>query len=148
MPILEHFVDRTPGSFVEEKKYGLVWHYRMAEPEFGEWLANELVSMLEAMLAETELRAFRGEKIVEVKPTWANKGEAIHRLLRNFPDPDFILAAGDDRTDEDLFERAPHNAWTVHIGPGPTRASYVVTDLQVLRGILEVLATAGAVASP
>jgi trehalose 6-phosphate synthase/phosphatase len=148
MPILEHFVDRTPGSFVEEKKYGLVWHYRMAEPEFGEWLANELVSMLEAMLAETELRAFRGEKIVEVKPVWANKGEAIHRLLRNFPDPDFILAAGDDRTDEDLFERAPPNAWTVHIGPGPTRASYVVTDLQVLRGILEVLATAGAIASP
>src|SRR5215469_13025522 len=39
MPILEHFVDRTPGSFVEEKKYALVWHYRMAEPEFGEWLA-------------------------------------------------------------------------------------------------------------
>jgi len=148
MPILEHFVDRTPGSFVEEKKYGLVWHYRMAEPEFGEWLANELVSMLEAMLAETELRAFRGEKIVEVKPVWANKGEAIRRLLRNFPDRDFILAAGDDRTDEDLFERAPSNAWTVHIGPGPTRASYVVTDLRVLRGVLEVLATAGAVASP
>jgi len=148
MPILEHFVDRTPGSFVEEKKYGLVWHYRMAEPEFGEWLANELVSMLEAMLAETELRAFRGEKIVEVKPVWANKGEAIRQLLRNFPDRDFILAAGDDRTDEDLFERAPSNAWTVHIGPWPTRASYVVTDLRVLRGVLEVLATAGAVASP
>jgi trehalose 6-phosphate synthase/phosphatase len=144
MPILEHFVDRTPGSFVEEKKYALVWHYRMAEPEFGEWLANELVSMLEAMLAETELRAFRGEKIVEVKPVWANKGEAIERLLRDFPEPDFILAAGDDRTDEDLFERAPASAWTVHIGPGPTRASYVVTDLQVLRGVLQSLATAGA----
>jgi len=143
MPILEHFVDRTPGSFVEEKKYALVWHYRMAEPEFGEWLANELVSMLEAMLAETELRAFRGEKIVEVKPVWANKGEAIERLLRDFPGPDFIFAAGDDRTDEDLFERAPSNAWTVHVGPGPTRASYVVTDLQVLRGVLELLATAG-----
>jgi trehalose 6-phosphate synthase/phosphatase len=56
MPILEHFVDRTPRSFVEEKKYALVWHYRMADPEFGEWLANGLVSMLEAMLAETELR--------------------------------------------------------------------------------------------
>src|ERR1700733_918717 len=143
MPILEHFVDRTPGSFVEEKKYALVWHYRMAEPEFGEWLANELVSMLEAMLAETELRAFRGEKIVEVKPVWANKGEAIERLLRDFPGPDFIFAAGDDRTDEDLFERAPSNAWTVHVGPGPTRASYVVTDLQVLREVLELLATAG-----
>src|ERR1700731_3835389 len=81
MPILEHFVDRTPGSFIEEKKYALVWHYRMAEPEFGAWLANELVSMLEAMLAETELRAFRGEKVVEIKPAWANKGEALMRLL-------------------------------------------------------------------
>jgi trehalose 6-phosphate synthase/phosphatase len=143
MPILEHFVDRTPGSFVEEKKYALVWHYRMAEPEFGEWLANELVSMLEAMLAETELRAFRGEKIVEIKPVWANKGEAIDRLLRDFPRADFILAAGDDRTDEDLFERAPANAWTVHIGPAPTRAAFVVPDLLTLRGILESLAAAG-----
>jgi trehalose 6-phosphate synthase/phosphatase len=144
MPILEHFVDRTPGSFVEEKKTALVWHYRMAEPEFGEWLANELVSMLEAMLAETELRAFRGEKIVEVKPVWANKGEAIERLLGDFLAPDFILAAGDDRTDEDLFERAPNGAWTVHIGPGPTRASFVVTDLRILRGVLELLATGAA----
>jgi trehalose 6-phosphate synthase/phosphatase len=141
MPILEHFVDRTPGSFVEEKKYALVWHYRMAEPEFGEWLANELVSMLEAMLAETELRAFRGEKIVEVKPVWANKGAAIEAVLRDYPGPDFILAAGDDRTDEDLFARAPSKAWTVHIGPGATRASFVVTDLQVLRAVLELLAT-------
>jgi trehalose 6-phosphate synthase/phosphatase len=144
MPILEHFVDRTPGSFVEEKKYALVWHYRMAEPEFGEWLANELVSMLEAMLAETELRAFRGEKIVEVKPAWANKGAAIERLLRVFPGRDFVLAAGDDRTDEDLFERAPGNAWTVHVGPGPTRAAFEVPDFGVLREVLELLATVGA----
>jgi len=145
MPILEHFVDRTPGSFIEEKKYALVWHYRMADPEFGEWLANELVSMLEAMLAETELRAFRGEKIVEVKPVWANKGEALERLLRDVPAPEFIFAAGDARTDEDLFERAPSDAWTVHVGPGPTRASYVVTDFQVLRGVLELLAATGGV---
>ena len=40
----------------------------MAEPEFGEWLANELVSMLEAALAQTELRAFRGKKIIEESP--------------------------------------------------------------------------------
>ena len=140
MPILDHFVDRTPGSFVEEKKYALVWHYRTAEPEFGEWLANELVSMLEAMLAETELRAFRGEKIVEIKPVWANKGEAIERLLKTLPDFDFIFVAGDDRTDESAFERLPDNAWSVHVGLGPTRASYVVADLQDLRRILELLA--------
>ncbi len=108
----------------------------MAEPEFGEWLANELVSMLEAMLAETELRAFRGEKIVEIKPVWANKGEVLDRLLAVYLDPDFIFAAGDDRTDEDLFERLQTDAWTVHIGPGPTRASYVVPDFESLRAVL------------
>ena len=144
MPILEHFVDRTPGSFVEEKKYSLVWHYRMAEPEFGEWLANELVAMLEAMLAETELRAFRGEKIVEVRPAWANKGAALDRLLRDFPQADFLFAAGDDRTDEDVFEHLPEDAWTVHVGAGPTRASYVVPDCQIMRRILELLATSEA----
>jgi trehalose 6-phosphate synthase/phosphatase len=142
LPILEHFVDRTPGSFVEEKKYALVWHYRMAEPEFGEWLANELVSMLEAMLAETELRAFRGEKVIEVKPVWANKGEVLERLLSAYPDPDFdfIFAAGDDRTDEDLVEHLPERAWTVHVGPGTTRASFVTADFQSLRRLLALLA--------
>jgi len=122
MPILEHHVDRTPGSFVEEKKYALVWHHRLAEPEFGSWLANELVSMLEAMLAETEVRAFRGQKTVEVRPVWANKGEAMERILAAYPNPDFLFAAGDDRTDEDVFERLHDGAWTVHVGTGSTRA--------------------------
>ena len=140
MPILEHFVDPTPDSFVEEKKYALVWYYRMAEPEFGAWLANELVSMLEAMLAQTELRAFRGEKIVEVKPVWANKGEALARLLTSVSPPDVLFAAGDDRTDEDLFERIQSDAWTVHVGPGPTRAAFVVADVESLRRVLEMFA--------
>lgn len=144
MPILEHFVDRTPGSFVEEKHYALVWHYRVAEPEFGEWLANELVSMLEAMLAETELRAARGNKIVEVKPVWANKGEAFARMFAALPEPDFLLAAGDDRSDEDLFERTPAGSWTLHVGPGDTRAAFIVPDFRSVRELLETLAAAEA----
>jgi trehalose 6-phosphate synthase/phosphatase len=138
MPLLEHYVDRTPGSFVEEKKYSLVLHYRMAEPEFSEWLVNELVSMLEAMLAETELRAFRGAKSIEVRPVWLNKGEALERLLAVQPDPDFLFAAGDDRTDEDLFERVKGNAWTVHVGSGPTHAAFAVPDFESVLKLLEI----------
>src|SRR3981081_4174694 len=95
------------------------------------------------MFAETELRAFRGEKIVEVRPAWANKGEILAHLLEAFPSPDFLLAAGDDRTDEDLFERLQANAWTIHIGPGPTRASFLVADFQGLRRVLESFAELG-----
>ena len=138
IPILEHFVDRIPGSFLEEKKFALVWHYRRTEPEFGEWLANELVSTLEGMLAETELRALRGNKIVEVRPVWANKGEAFQHLWPTQPDPDFLLAVGDDRTDEDLFERVPSGNWTIHVGAGPTRASFVLPDSQSVGTLLEM----------
>ena len=144
IPILEHFVDRTPGSFLEEKNYSLVWHYRNAEPEFGEWLANELVSMLEAMLADTELRAFRGEKIVEVRPAWANKGQVFDHLIADLPHPDFLFVAGDDRTDEDLFEHAPAGAWTIHIGQGMTRAAFALPDPESLRRLLSAMVKAHA----
>jgi trehalose 6-phosphate synthase/phosphatase len=123
-PVLEHFGDRTPGSVIEEKEYSLVWHHRMSDPEFGEWLANELVATLEAMLAETELRAVRGTKYVEVKLAWANKAEVALRLADKWPAADFRLAMGDDSSDEVLFDHLGDDAWTVHIGHELSRARY------------------------
>lgn len=138
-PILEHFADRTPGSFVEEKEFALVWHYRLVEAEFGDWLATELVAMLEGMIAETELRAYRGKKIVEVKPMWANKGAFVDQLLQDGPDTDFILGIGDDRTDEDLFARLPEVAWSVHVGSGISKARFSITNTEQVRNLLQLL---------
>jgi trehalose 6-phosphate synthase/phosphatase len=141
LPVLEHFVDRSPGSFVEEKEYSLVWHHRQADPEFGEWLANELVSVLEELLAETELRAMRGEKSVEVRLVWANKGEVSAQLEALVPAATFRLAIGDDRTDEDLFERLPPEAWTVHVGKGRSLARFRLPNVWAVRALLEEIAT-------
>ena len=135
-PILQHFVDRTPGSFIEEKEFALVWHFRTIEAEFGDWLATELVAMLEGMLAESELRAYRGNKIVEVKPIWANKGALATELLPRFVDAAFVMGIGDDRTDEDLFTHLPETAWSVRVGVGPSKARYSVTDISALRRLL------------
>jgi trehalose 6-phosphate synthase/phosphatase len=140
LPVLEHFVDRTPGSFVEEKDYALVWHYRRADPVFGEWLANELCANLEELLAETELRAMRGQKSVEVRLVWANKGEMVSRLEAALPAVDFRLAVGDDRTDEDLFERLPPDAWTVHVGEGTSHARYCLSGPREVVEVLDQLA--------
>ena len=136
-PVLEHFVARTPGSLIEEKEFALVWHYRMSDPEFGEWLANDLVHNLEQMLAETPLHAVRGQKSVEVKLSWANKGEVMKRLTTVRPRPDFLLAAGDDRTDEDLFARLPDSAWTIHVGGNPSRAKYRLSGPEEIRRLLQ-----------
>jgi trehalose 6-phosphate synthase/phosphatase len=123
-PVLDHYVERMPGSFIEEKEFSLVWHYRMSDPDFGDWLANELVANLEELLAETHFRAVKGQKTVEVKLVWTNKGEVLTQLKHLQPEPDFILAAGDDVTDEDLFARLPDSAWTIHVGESHSGARY------------------------
>ena len=33
--ILEFYIQRTPGSFLEEKEHTLVWHYRKVEKGLG-----------------------------------------------------------------------------------------------------------------
>ncbi|MCA1612668.1 MAG: bifunctional alpha,alpha-trehalose-phosphate synthase (UDP-forming)/trehalose-phosphatase [Acidobacteria bacterium] len=144
-PYLEHYADRTPGSFVEEKEFSLVWHYRMSDPEFGEWLANELAHDLEGMLADTPLRAVRGQKSVEVRPMWADKGEVMNRLTRECPAPAFLLAAGDDKTDEDLFARLPATAWTIHVGENQSRARFRLSGPGQVCLLLEELVAAGRV---
>jgi trehalose 6-phosphate synthase/phosphatase len=142
LPVLEEFVDRTPGSFIEVKEYSLVWHFSMADPEFGEWLANELVASLEEMLAETELRALRSQKAVEVTFVWASKGEVVRRLEAAGPAPDFRLALGDDQTDEDLFAVMPPDAWTIRVGVGPSQARFRLGDPSDVRHLLAALAGA------
>ncbi|HEY7510548.1 MAG TPA: bifunctional alpha,alpha-trehalose-phosphate synthase (UDP-forming)/trehalose-phosphatase [Vicinamibacteria bacterium] len=141
LPVLEHYADRTPGSFIEEKEHGLVWHYRLSDPEFGDWVANELVHNLEQMLAETERRAIRGHKVVEVRPAWAHKGAVVAWLEAGAPPPDFRLGIGDDRTDEDLFEHLPEGAWTVRVGQGPSRARFRLPDAPAVRSFLDALAS-------
>ena len=138
-PILEHFVDRTPGSFIEEKEFSLVWHYRMADPEFGDWLANDLVANLDHMLADSPVKAIKGQKTVEVKLLWANKGQVYSRLLRPGHVPDFIMAAGDDVTDEDLFAGLPDSAWTIHVGRNQSRAKYRLSNPDEMASLLEEL---------
>jgi trehalose 6-phosphate synthase/phosphatase len=123
-PILEAAADRAPGSFVEEKDLGLAWHYRLADPEIGPRVAGELLALLDRQLAGTDLVAVSGRKVVEVRYGWANKGNAGMALRATVEAPGFELAIGDDRTDEDLFERLPASAWTVHVGRGTTAARF------------------------
>lgn len=50
-PLFQHYTERTPGSFIEEKEVNLTWHYRNADPEFGSWQASELQVNLEKILS-------------------------------------------------------------------------------------------------
>ncbi|MBF9221252.1 bifunctional alpha,alpha-trehalose-phosphate synthase (UDP-forming)/trehalose-phosphatase [Hymenobacter ruricola] len=138
-PVLELYVSRTPGSFIEEKDYSLVWHYRRADAELGASRARELTSHLTFMASNTDLQVLEGNKVVEIKSAGINKGTAAARIL-SANHPDFILALGDDRTDEDTFGAMPPEAYTVKVGSAPrSLARYHVPGVPEVRALLRRL---------
>jgi trehalose-6-phosphatase len=51
--LLQHYTERTPGSFIEQKEINITWHYLNADPEFGIWQATELHVNLEKILSHS-----------------------------------------------------------------------------------------------
>jgi trehalose 6-phosphate synthase/phosphatase len=137
MSLLERYVNRTPGSFVEEKDYSLVWHYRKVETGLGEVRTRELTSHLKYMTANENLEVHEGDMIVEIKNSEINKGKATHKLMEIYPNADFLLALGDDFTDEDTFKALPEEAYTIKVGTSASEAKFSVNSYQEVRKLLK-----------
>jgi len=140
-PTLDLFVDRTPGSFVEEKDFSFAWHYRSVDPGLAVTRTAELTEALVAVAGDLDLAIMEGNKVVEIKSARVNKGTAAHRWMRD-ESHGFVLAIGDDRTDEDMFEVAPNSAWTIKVGGGPTRAHFSVRGVSDVHDLLARLVEA------
>jgi trehalose 6-phosphate synthase/phosphatase len=138
LAILQDYASRTPASLVEEKPAGLAWHYRASDPEFGAQQANELRLHLHELLSNAPVEILAGNKVIEVRPHGVNKGRIVPGILRRHPDA-FLLAIGDDRTDEDLFAALPVGAASIHVGSADSRAGYRLPDVWRVRGLLTAL---------
>jgi trehalose 6-phosphate synthase/phosphatase len=146
-PILERYADRLPGAFVEEKEYSLVWHYRGADPEQSELLVGELKDHLVSLTANLDLQVLQGNKVVEIRLAGVNKGTAALQWITEGP-PDFILAIGDDWTDEDLFAVLPERAWSLRVGVTSTRARFNVRGSGETLRVLEAIANVETAGTP
>ena len=135
-PVLESFVDRTPGSFIEEKNYSLAWHYRKTDPDFGSKRATELSTVLRSLIGTYNLSILDGNKVMEVKSSNVNKGRASVRILGE-NDYDFVFAIGDDWTDEYMFQELPKSTVTVKVGQQKTHAQYFVENTLKVRELLK-----------
>jgi trehalose 6-phosphate synthase/phosphatase len=125
--IMKDVTDSTPGSFIEKKISAVAWHYRDTDKWLAELRVAQLINRLIYPCNTRHLHLVKGEKIVEVKPSEYTKGTAI-RSYFNLGEFDFILAAGDDTTDEDMFDALPGNAVTVKIGKPSEKARYTMTN--------------------
>jgi len=134
--IFQQFVDRTPGSFVEEKNYSLAWHYRKTDPDLANIRKHELMEKLSYAITGKNLQIMEGNKVLEVKNDEINKGRATLKLIDK-QDFDFMLAIGDDYTDEDTFKALPPEAYTLKVGFSETAAKYNINAVENVIALLQ-----------
>lgn len=135
-PILELYLDRTPGAFIEEKEFSLAWHYRKADSSLGTIRARELVDILVDLTANYNLQVLEGSKVIEIRNSDINKGRATLRWISK-ENWDFILAIGDDLTDEDLFAVLPESANSIKVGLDPSQAKFRIKTPSDVRLLLK-----------
>jgi trehalose 6-phosphate synthase/phosphatase len=137
--MLELFSQRSPGSFVEEKGHTLAWHYRNVDSELGFIRSRELLDNLHHMVRNAHLQIMDGNKVIEVRVSGVDKGSVTRKLLEKHV-YDFVLAIGDDKTDEDMFRALSEKAITIKIGSGHTLAKYSLTNQSEVITLIMLLA--------
>jgi trehalose 6-phosphate synthase/phosphatase len=136
LKLLKQFEAQTPGSFVEEKRTSVVWHYRKSDPEFGEYKSRQLASELAVLAANEPLVIRHGDKIVEVVAAQISKGGAVKNII-DAGHYDLIVCAGDDQTDESMFKLDAANLMTIKVGAGDTFAKVRTASPAKFRRFLE-----------
>ncbi len=126
-PVIESYVDRTPKSFIEEKTLGLAWHYRRCEPDQAYVRLNELRDTLMEYIQNKNLCLLDGNKVLEVRDVNASKGNIVGVWLQKEA-WDFVLCAGDDVTDEEMFSVVPPSAVSIKVGAESSSARYHVKE--------------------
>ena len=111
-----------PGVIVEDKRWTLSIHYRLAERRDVPGLSIAVAELARAL----GLRLTFGKEVLELRPPVAiDKGTAALELaatLGALSDGASLLCAGDDQTDEDMFRAlraSQQRSITVLVGDDP-----------------------------
>lgn len=137
LPVLRKYASLTPLARVEEKPHSLVWHYRQSPPYYAQKNVVILKRTLKPLLKSFGLALFQGNKIVEIKDPTITKGVAIKKWLSK--DTPFVLAIGDDYTDEDMFTNVPIGSYSVKVRAGRTAAHYRLPNDKAVTDFLKML---------
>ncbi|MBN9286078.1 MULTISPECIES: bifunctional alpha,alpha-trehalose-phosphate synthase (UDP-forming)/trehalose-phosphatase [unclassified Flavobacterium] len=121
--IMKHTVKKTPRSKLEIKEAALVFHYRDVDVWLAELRVTQLINDLINPCSRQNLQIMKGNKIIEVKPGGYNKGTEALRLAAE-SNYDFVMAIGDDTTDEEMFIALPAGAVTIKVGKTSNAARY------------------------
>lgn len=138
--ILDRYTAKCPHSFIEEKEFSITWHYRMSDPQMATFYAKEIYHHIERFLRPSQGHILMGNKVLEVIFAGVDKGMATRNILKQ-NHYDFILAAGDDATDEYMFQSliTHTNAFTIKIGSTHSFAKSTLSTPLLLRKLLRYI---------
>jgi len=110
------------GSFIEQKSYSLVWHYRSIAQNLNTVTLNQIKDAILSARQNQEFELYQEDCAIEIRTTGVDKGKFAKKYMRP-KRYDFILAMGDGRTDEDLFEALERNCFTIKVGEATNSAA-------------------------
>jgi len=114
-PSLKALEFQYNGSFVERKKYSLAWHYRAISDIITRDIKTQILNAVEELPGSEKFLIYDSEYAIELRTPGIDKGSFLLNWIGNriF---DFILAVGDEDTDEDLFKVLQGNYYTIRVG--------------------------------
>ena len=135
-PILESFTRQTPGSFLEANGSCVTWHYRDADPDFGDAQAKNLILHLEVVAENRPVKCSMSatKRQISLQPARVSKGRALRGAVGVDMDAyDLVFVVGGE-ADEDVFElfEGSSHSFTVSVGRHLSRASFFLDDEEVL----------------
>ena len=114
------------------KKTSISWHYRNCDKWLAELRKQQLVNALMNPCTRLNLQIMRGNKIIEIKMVGVDKGIEATRLM-NADKYDFVMAIGDDITDEDMFRALPPEAITIKVGSISDHARFSLPQFDTVK---------------
>ena len=137
--IINFYIERSPGATIEIKDSGVAFHYRNCNPIIQEKQANACYkSLFELFYDFKEIRILKGKCVIEVRSGGKDKGSVVNQIKNIY---DWILCAGDDVTDEDMFKAAQpdENIHSILVGNRKTHAKSRIDSVDEFLKFLEKL---------
>ncbi len=130
------------GGLVERKRLAVAAHTRRVDEKDQRRLEEALLGRARELAKGAGLDAIPGKRVIEMRAQGAAKDFGLARLRELFAPESFVVAIGDDRTDEDLFrEAAKSGGLSVKVGPGETGAKHRLEGPREVAEFLALLAS-------
>ncbi|KAI0600266.1 family 20 glycosyltransferase [Biscogniauxia sp. FL1348] len=154
--ILQYYLERTPGSSIEDRNCSVIFHYRNAEDyTMAERQASDWTGHINESCEKQGVHASQLDDCVVVEPIDWTKETAAAQIYKDIhqntsadsvePLVDFVMVIGDGREDEKVFkwannldvENGTKHVVTVSLGNRNTEATTTLT--QGVSGVLVTL---------